>query len=423
MSAFGLIACLLACSSASEAEPDADTLVVNAPIREPAETAYDRAVHDLDEQIRTFTARADQYPTRMLPLRRLASAHMARARLTGNYDDFVAAVQSLDEAFEKGPDTGPFLTRASLRFTLHQLDAAEQDIDRAGEAIIVNLPQRSIHDGIKGDIAFHRGLYGAAEDLYARSWRTHPTRTTALRRAWLAWHLADFEEAERWLEEASTRIIGPDPQTRAFIALQRGLLEMDRGRHGEALRHFEDADGHFDGWWLVEEHEAEALVWLGRREDAEAIYRHLAEHGRPEHLAALGELVGGDEGQALFRRALEGHRARLELLPTAAGGHAIDFFLHFGDPAEALELAERDHALRPGGAATLKLVQALARNGEIGAASERMAALLRTPYRTAELLATAAWLARRNGDESADEHLRAAVAIHPRAVALVEWLN
>src|SRR5690606_4698872 len=109
-------------------------------------------------------------------------------------------------------------------------------------------------------------------------------------------------------------------------------------------------------------------------------------------------------------------------LPEASYGHALAHFLEHGTAERALELARANHALRPGGEATVLLAQALYRSGRIEEARGHLEALLRTPYRTAALHATAALVLEDDAARSA-EQARLARAIDPGALDDLAWLR
>jgi len=92
-------------------------------------------------------------------------------------------------------------------------------------------------------------------------------------------------------------------------------------------------------------------------------------------LADLGET---SEASDWVRRADLAFAERLEDYPEAATGHALEHALEYGDPEEALALAEANAALRPNGPALDLLAQAYLkadRPEEARATARRAAAL------------------------------------------------
>jgi len=94
------------------------------------------------------------------------------------------------------------------------------------------------------------------------------------------------------------------------------------------------------------------------------------------------------------------------------------------EPARALRLAETHHRLRPGGSAALLLTQAHMVAGNIMSASKLMGALLKTPYRSTELHATAATLYEFTDNFSnAQKQELLARQINPAAMHDIQWLH
>lgn len=402
--------------------PRVETPQLDAP------TDYSRALLELNRQLRAAERSAERYPGQWLRIERVAGFYLARARLTGDHDDYLRAQRILDEAFTLAPEgAGPLLSRAHLNFTLHRVAAVEPDLARAEQAVIVRRTTHAEIAGLRGDVAFHSGRFEEAERLHRGAEEMHPTSATAFRVAYDLWQTGRFEQAERWLGTAESRVIG-DGQERAWMELQRGLLDLDRGQLDEALGHYRRADRLFAGWWLVEEHIAEIHALRGEHDEAERRYRDLIERtNNPEFMDALAGVLEArgraEEARALVARATTIYEHQLEVLPEASYGHALEHFLEHGTAARALDLARANHALRPGGEATVRLAQALYRSGELGEARTRIDALLATPYRTAALHATAARVFEASVPARSAAQARLARAIDPGAIDDLAWLR
>ena len=110
------------------------------------------------------------------------------------------------------------------------------------------------------------------------------------------------------------------------------------------------------------------------------------------------------------------YREHLQQLPEASYGHAIQHYLQYGDPAEALALAHRNVELRPYGEARIALAQALFRAGQAGAAAREIDAVLTSGWNTAEMHAIAAQIHAALGHAAiADREREAALAMNPKA--------
>lgn len=357
-------------------------------------TASAKALDALDRLIAFHATRATQDPTAWLDLDHVARAYLRRAHLTGSYDDYARADQALREAFGRAPDgAGPFFTRAQLSYALHRLDRVAADLERARPAVRDGSLRRAIEE-TKAALAFQRGDYLAAETGYRRLLERRRTPGVLARMAQYRWKTGDVAAAEALFVEAHTRTPSSDLERRAWLQLMRGLLDLDRGRPHEALAHYEEADTLFGGWYLIEEHIAEALALTGRPREAQRLYRKLVRTTQnPEFMDALAsvaeELGDREEAEDMMVRATAAYEARLLRFPEASFGHALDHYLDRGDAERAVELAEKNHAIRPSAEAATKLAQAYRLAGRAEDARRAVKLALATPWSTPELRETA----------------------------------
>jgi tetratricopeptide (TPR) repeat protein len=354
-----------------------------------AKAKADIAVMSADERAR---AAGDQW----LVLEALATAYMNRGRLTGSFDDYAAAQAALDRAFAVAdPGTGPHLTQAALDFAMHRLARAERQLAAVERYAVPPDPgDRAEVMLIRGDIAFYRGKPSAALALYAQARAIDPYAGVDFRRAVHASRTGDVDLAKSLFDRAEATARRPTPQARANLELQRGVLELERGRHLPALAHFRRAEAIFPGWWLIEEHIAEVTALNGQADEAERLYRDIVRRtGNPEFMDALAGLArarGDAAGAAAWtRRARPLWERRLAQFPEAAYGHAIGHFADSGDTRRALDLARRNATARPYGDAQVELAAALLAAGRPAEAKPIIDAVLRSPWRTPMLHATA----------------------------------
>ena len=410
-------------------------LVPTRPARSPATTPsaraptdYDRSVARLDAALTAARRHAARFTNDWAHLEELAALYGARASLTGDHEDYLRASATLAQAFELAPDgSGPLLARAYHSFTLHRLPAVIADLERVSQAPLLRAGEHHELTALRADTAFHRGDYAQALAGFQALHAADPHPGSAFRLALYAWKTGDFAAAERWLATGEALVREPRGRSRAWFALQRGLLHLDRGQLEQAMAHYRRADGLFSGWWLVEEHIAEIHAARGEVIKAEALYRDLiARTQNPEFMVALAGVLEAREPAAArtwIAQASALHATWLERLPEASYGHALEHLLEHGAPAHALDLAERNFALRPGGEASTLLAQALVNAGRCPEARARIEAVLATPYRTASLHATAATIFARCGDPTAATAQRAlAQGIHPDAMDDVAFL-
>ncbi len=416
-----------ACERATPNEPPAESADLSAPATTQPVTpvapnveasAADAALTRLDHTIAFHEERASGW----LDLSTAAAARHQRAQLSGRYDDFREARRLFAAAFARAPErAGPFLGRASLRSTLHQFALAEEDLAAAEAGAVVVERTRQTIEAARADIAFAKGDYAAAEEVFRRNAEAPSASATDIARfASYQWKTGLREEADATLLRARESVRFDAARTIAWVELQRGLIDLEAAAYQDALRHYRRADEAFSGWYLVQEHIAETLGELGRRDEAIAIYRDvIARTESPELMGALaGLLAAGNpveqtEATTLIARAEALYEDRLREFPEALAGHAFDHFLEHGAPDRAVSLAERNHELRPSGESKVQLGQAYLRAGRLADAAAIAESALTTPYRTVDLHALVAVALT---GEVAEEHARLANAIREGAV-------
>jgi tetratricopeptide (TPR) repeat protein len=160
----------------------------------------------------------------------------------------------------------------------------------------------------------------------------------------------------------------------------------------------------------------------GAPDEAMAIFRRMAARARqPDAYDGIAGLyrAQGDFANAQAAAAKAGALwdARLALLPEAALGHTIDHLLAFGDPAKALEAAQRNYALRPYGDAATALAAAYLANHRAADALAVLRPLFAAGWISAEphIIASEAYALLGQG-KAADAEREAALAINPRSL-------
>lgn len=351
---------------------------------------------------------------------RAAAMLRQRARLSGQLDDYERAESLLEKGFSTAPAVGgPLLGRARLHLSLHRLSAAEADADTiAAQAYLQGSTRDSLAD-LRADIALQRGQLDVAQTHWTAADQARPSITTAASLGRIAWLRGDFDNADQNYVTALGRYHGATHEPAAWVHLQRGLLDLDQGDPAAALEHYTAAAAELDGYWLIEEHIAEAMAGTGRLDEAEARYRDVVKRtGHPELQGALGALLverGQEaEGRALLASATQGFDAYRDRFPEAAAGHALEHALEWGDDAAAtLTLAEDNARLRPNGSALALLSSARLAVGDVPGARDAAAQGLATGTQSVALFLTAAAAAA--DPPSRDQHLAAARRIDPAA--------
>ncbi|MEJ7735059.1 MAG: hypothetical protein WKG00_38450 [Polyangiaceae bacterium] len=227
-------------------------------------------------------------------------------------------------------------------------------------------------------------------------------------------------EAEALFQQALEEAKPDDGHGRAWLKLQLGIIAMHHGRYEDALSRLMDANSDFTGWWLVQEHIAEVYTLLGRDDEAAGLYERIVRDTElPQYMDALAgcyeRMHRADEARALVARARAAWQQQLAELPESAMGHGLEHFLEHGNADEALDLARRNHDVRPGGEAQVGLARAYLAASQPAAALEVLEATLKTPYRTADLhdAAREAYAAVGKPD-AAEAQRKACLALNPR---------
>jgi tetratricopeptide (TPR) repeat protein len=334
---------------------------------------------------------------------RYAHALYQRASLTGDLVALEAAEPVIDEAIRHLRLPGDlYFLKASLALKLHRLADARRCLETvpglAGTAEAVAL---------LADIDFQEGRYATARDTYLALITSDRSWDNLARLAHFEAKLGDTDAADRLYEEAADELTAKEMRSYAWIELQRGVLDLTRGRLGEARAHYERAARAYSGYWLVDEHIAELLGAEGDLAAAAALYEDVVRRApKPELEQALGELYAliGDDARAerWFGKALDGY-----LAATRRGGlhyyhHLVDFYADVReDGAEALCWARRDIALRDNFATRGALAWALYRDGQIVEAAAETKTALSSGVKDARLFAEAADISRVAGDMAA----------------------
>ena len=387
------VALLLACTS-SEAPPapiepvpaaaEAPALPKPGRAKDQVEPTWKAELGDLDRRLAFFEKRAEN-PADAVAVGQAVGLLLERAHLTGDYADYTRADQLVQRALAARETTLVHAAAASLDYSLHRYASAEAHLSKSGGDA-----------GLSAAIAFDRGQYAEAGEAYVRLAASEKPIDLS-RLAIFRWKTGAIDEAEDLLSRSEAKYFGRSHRARAWVHLQRGLIDLDHGRLDEALVHYRDAEAAMQGYWLIDEHIAEIHLIREQYDEAEKMYRDLVERtGNPEFLDRLADVLAatGREAEAkeVVARARAAYEQRLALFPEATWGHAIDHWLAWGAPEEALRMAEANYTNRPNGEAALARIEALLKVGREADARAALDALRQTPFRSPEVDAIGARL-------------------------------
>lgn len=394
-----------------------------AAAQQGAPTTAAELLASINHDLAMARLRAAQSTNAWTDRSQVGSLLLARARLTGSFEDYRDAGKAFDAGFAiAAPGTGPHLERASFNFAVHRLAAMAPDLAAVDRYVIPDSGQKAAVLELRGDIAFYTGHYADAKNLYENSKVILPSVAADTKLANWYWRMGDDAQALALLDSADRGIGGPQQQLHAFIELRRGILDLSRGRWPEAEARFRRADDMFPGWWVIEEQLATVRALRGAPDEAMAIFRRMAARdAQPDAYDGIAGLyrAQGDfpNAQAAAAKAGALWDARLALLPEAALGHAIDHLLAFGDPARALDAAQRNYRLRPYGDAATALAACYLANHRAADAVAVLRPLFAAGWTSAEphIIASEAYALLGQGKQ-ADAERQAALAINPRSL-------
>lgn len=379
-----LLFCLLAACDNTKTTSPVPAVAKTALL--PAKPSYSSEVKQIDAAIaRGITLAAKQTGGTVMSLQ-VVALYQERARLTGNYDDYVKAEALLASVAESKPSASFCLAQARLHYTLHRLKQAGVALDSCPTGV-----EPAEMASIRADLALYSGRYRAAESIYRALVNDAGTSSNYVRFGLLKKWLGSPGEAAALLEAAEKRYHAAAPAMLAWLKLQRGLVALDRGRFDEALAMYRLASDALDGWWLIDEHIAEVLLLSGKSQQARQLYENIIERtGNPEFMDALAaiEREAGREENAkkLTLKARAIYEQRLLAFPEAAAGHALDHFLQdHADAKFALVLAQKNFETRPYGESAIALAKAWMLAGKPERAVPLMEAQLADGWDTAQI--------------------------------------
>lgn len=368
--------------------PEAETVTPRP--RPAANASYAALLDDLDQRIDSLQRLVDSRPGDWLTRGRLGSLLLERASLSNKISDFARTESVLADAMSIAKQgSGPLMFGARFNLAVHRLTVAEEFLDKIDRRAVPRMDEAQIARVLRAQIAVQRGQYEAALSELTEVAAVAPQAANAELALYHA-KTGNPAEAEKLFASELETTIAKDPQRRAWLRLQLGVVAMERGELPAALERFREADDELSDWWLVREHIAEAYSRLTNHDKAIAILEELVRTvDLPQHMDALASLYKHtgrqQEADELIRRAGERWDQQLARFPEAAIGHALQHHLQFGTPERALELALANHEARPGGDAKVALARAYLKAGQPEQALAVAEQALASPYRAAKL--------------------------------------
>lgn len=378
------------------------------------DTPAERAIKAAEARIATLTAAG---APRIDALEGLALALTRRARETSDTDYYDRALAVLDQAQKIDPE------HRNVQRTRIWVWLGQHEFARAFDAALA-LHMRNPDDlmtlALLTDASVELGRYDDAERYAQWLLDLRPGNVVGLTRAaYLRELFGDVDGAIELMEQAYLRTPGAETEDRAWLLTHLAHLQLSAGRVDQsdalvqaALREFPDY--HYALAQLSDIRHAQ-----GRHDDAlVARQAHVRASPHPENGYRLGEAfvragrtVEAKAAFAAFERAA---LAEADGVDNANRELTLYWLDHAGQPARALQLAQREAQRRKDVHTLDTLAWAQYRNGLFSDASATMARVLSVGTRDPGVLYHAGLIARRTGAATAArEHLQQALARAP----------
>jgi tetratricopeptide (TPR) repeat protein len=368
----------------------------------------------IDEEITALEPGAPKPAADTDRAKRLAYCCYQRASLRADFAALEAVGEMIDGLIVPSRlDPDLCFLKANLDFKFHRLDAV-----RCGLKACAQLRDSAQGRALRADLDFQEGRYEQAEAGYEAVVCKDLTWDNLARLAHLRAKMGDMESADQLFEQAEDELTAKEMRHYSWIQLQRGLLDISRGRHADAWAHYERADRAYSGHWMVAEHKAELLAARGDCDAAVGLYEQVvAEVPRPEFQQALGELYAfmgrTDDAEPWFTCALDAYLASAARGEVHYYHHLADFYADVRvDGKEALKWAHKDLELRENFTTRAAMAWALYRAGRFTESLDAMECALASGVVDAHLFGRAARI-RRAATGGGDEFLRMAEELNP----------
>lgn len=347
---------------------------------------------NLDGQVDAVEKILKHDPKSAPKLGMLSAAHYVRGKHRGDLDEIQLAIDITSRAITIDPTNAAiYVSRAEQEQSLHRFPEARADIEKAktlgatGDDV----------GAVVQELDWNDGKYDSAI-ASIRAASTKPSLYTLAREAQLHHDLDEQEACDREFEQAEDLLRDTSPIPLAWIDVQRGLHKMKTGKFEDAVLFYREAVARIPTFVMANEHLAEALHFVGKDDEAIAIYEDLTKRSPdPEFMGALAALYRDKgktkEADALKAKATARYAELLTKYPQAMYWHASEFFMSEGaNPKKALELLTKNLALRPNSISYVALARAQLATTDVKGAQASIEKALAMPIKSAELYWTAA---------------------------------
>jgi tetratricopeptide (TPR) repeat protein len=347
---------------------------------------------------------------------RLLYLRFQHTLLTGEIGQLNALELAIDDAIgSSSRHADLWLLKAYVAVQLHRFSDAETFLHM--DASLRRCAQGRL---VQCDVDLQRGRYASARAEVEFALGEDLSWDGLARLAHLTYVMGDIDAAERLYVRAQDELTAKQMRSYAWLEVQRGLMNLQRGRHDRAFASYERANAAYSGYWLVEERIAELMGARGQFDQAIAAYARLyATSAKPEWEHALGDLYGLSGEPRLANEWKT--KALSHYLESASRGQVRYF--HFlvdlccelaGQGNAAVEWARKDEKIRSNYTTQGDLAWASYRNGEVHAALKWVNKALASGAVSARLFLQAACIYSAAGDmDSSARYMRLSMAANP----------
>jgi tetratricopeptide (TPR) repeat protein len=179
-----------------------------------------------------------------------------------------------------------WLVQAYTALKLHRFADAQRIVQ--AEPARLDCPHGLLIDS---DLHMQQGRYASAREKIVQALQDDVTWEGLARLAFLTGLLGDGEMADRLYISAQDELTIKQMHAYAWIEVQRGFLDFQRGMYAQARAHYDRGNQAYSGYWLIEERIAQVKGAQGCFAEAIADYLHIYEKSaRPECAHTLGDL-------------------------------------------------------------------------------------------------------------------------------------
>src|SRR5436190_14095758 len=217
---------------------------------------YEAELQRIEDDIESLGPGAVEPPIDVENATKYAHRLYQRASLNGDLRGLRAAERAMDAVIpqlQRGDDL--LLLKASLCFKLHRLDGVRRILEARPDLCGTSEGRKLV-----ADLHFQEGRYREARQAYLEAIAADRSWDNLARYAHYVGKFESAEAADEIYADAEEELTSKQMRSFAWVELQRGILDLERGRFEDAGVHYETAGRAYPGYWMVTEHQAGLLA-------------------------------------------------------------------------------------------------------------------------------------------------------------------